>query len=394
MTRDAVIETIVSRNAAPNMLDMLSARPHYFANTSIFLAPDILAEMTAQISAIEAVTKLPGYRAAVMDAPRPEKITPGVFMGYDFHITEDGPRLIEINTNAGGAFIVDMIEQTNNSSKGKFGDRIANMFRNEWKSAGRRSPLKTIAIVDTQPESQFHYPDMCLAKTLLEERGFSVIITDLNALHISDGRLYYGQSQIDVVYNRLTDFDLSEPESAVIRRAYDEDAAVITPAPYHHKLYADKRNLILLSDPDALSEIGASPAHIKTLSAIPKTQQVTADLGQQLWAARKTLFFKPQAGFGSRGTFRGAKLTKRVWSEILEGGYIAQDRVSPPLRAVTVGGAKSALKFDVRVYTYNGAPLILGARIYQGQTTNLRTQGGGLAAVIPITGAVPSINMC
>ncbi len=53
-----------------------------------------------------------------------------------------------------------------------------------------------------------------------------------------------------------------------------------------------------------------------------------------------------------------------------------------------------ARKFDVRVYTYDGAPLILGARIYQGQTTNLRTQGGGLAAVIPITGAVPSINMC
>ena len=27
----------------------------------------------------------------------------GVFMGYDFHVTRSGPRLIEINTNAGGA---------------------------------------------------------------------------------------------------------------------------------------------------------------------------------------------------------------------------------------------------------------------------------------------------
>src|SRR5258705_419647 len=29
----------------------------------------------------------------------------GVFMGYDFHLTQDGPRLIEINTNAGGALL-------------------------------------------------------------------------------------------------------------------------------------------------------------------------------------------------------------------------------------------------------------------------------------------------
>lgn len=26
-------------------------------------------------------------------------------MGYDFHVTPEGPKLIEINTNAGGAFL-------------------------------------------------------------------------------------------------------------------------------------------------------------------------------------------------------------------------------------------------------------------------------------------------
>ena len=29
----------------------------------------------------------------------------GAFMGYDFHLTPAGPRLIEINTNAGGALV-------------------------------------------------------------------------------------------------------------------------------------------------------------------------------------------------------------------------------------------------------------------------------------------------
>jgi D-alanine-D-alanine ligase-like ATP-grasp enzyme len=28
-----------------------------------------------------------------------------VFFGYDFHLTDDGPKLIEINTNAGGGLL-------------------------------------------------------------------------------------------------------------------------------------------------------------------------------------------------------------------------------------------------------------------------------------------------
>ncbi len=37
------------------------------------------------------------------------------------------------------------------------------------------------------------------------------------------------------------------------------------------------------------------------------------------------------------------------------------------------------LKLDVRVYVYHGAPQLLAARLYQGQTTNFRTTGGGFA---------------
>ena len=65
--------------------------------------------MTRIVHAIEAATRLPAYRHAVLSwapeiagrdfGPR------GVFMGYDFHLAADGPKLIEVNTNAGGAFL-------------------------------------------------------------------------------------------------------------------------------------------------------------------------------------------------------------------------------------------------------------------------------------------------
>jgi hypothetical protein len=40
------------------------------------------------------------------------------------------------------------------------------------------------------------------------------------------------------------------------------------------------------------------------------------------------------------------------------------------------------LKLDVRNYVYAGEVQSLAARLYQGQTTNMRTPGGGFASVL------------
>ena len=46
------------------------------------------------------------------------------------------------------------------------------------------------------------------------------------------------------------------------------------------------------------------------------------------------------------------------------------------------------LKIDLRNYAYRGRVQLLTARLYQGQTTNFRTPGGGFAPVL----TVPSIE--
>lgn len=39
------------------------------------------------------------------------------------------------------------------------------------------------------------------------------------------------------------------------------------------------------------------------------------------------------------------------------------------------------MKADIRCYVYNGQIQLVAARLYQGQTTNFRTPGGGFAPV-------------
>ena len=99
-----------------------------------------------------------------------------------------------------------------------------------------------------------------------------------------------------------------------------------------------------------------------------------------LWAERKNWFFKPAAGFGSKASYRGDKLTRRVWDEIARGNYVAQKIVAPSERHVNPGS--DPLKVDIRCYAYRGEVLLYAARMYQGQTTNFRTPGGGFAPVL------------
>ncbi|MGJ7458840.1 hypothetical protein [Halomonas sp. RA08-2] len=313
-------------------------------------------------------------------------------MGYDFHLGKQGPRLIEINTNAGGAFLNAMLaraqlqccgDATSAAGSSDFDAAVTAQFESEWRAQRGSGRPQRIAIVDDQPTEQYLYPEFRLAQQSLRSHGIDALILSPADLRDESGALYNGSKRIDLVYNRLVDFGLEAPEHAALRSAWLDGGAVITPNPHVHALFADKRNLAVLSDHETLSAWGLSPEKAELLhSGIPRTVQVTADNADALWQQRRDWFFKPVAGYGSKGVYRGSKLTKNTFSRILESDYIAQAYVPPSERLVLVDGQREMLKVDVRLYTYRGALLLAAARLYRGQTTNFRTPGGGFAPVL------------
>jgi hypothetical protein len=381
----------------PLTKDVLSTHPRFFSETAVFISPRQMAQMRAIVKAVERVAHNPGYRAAVMaDAPaiaRMDTGTSGVFMGFDFHLGDDGPQLIEINTNAGGAFLNAALLSAQTSCcqaaeaivpalQRSLEDGFLDMFKSEWRSVRGSEALKTVAIVDERPEQQFLYPEFLIAKRFFELAGISTLIADPAELVFDDDGLRCRGQSIDLVYNRLTDFYLNDPGNAALRRAHEAGAVLLTPGPRQHALYADKRNLALLGDAVRLAQIGADAEDIRTLTAgIPPTQTVRPDNAELLWKERKSLFFKPAGGFGSRAAYRGDKLTTRVWEQIKAGEYVAQRMIPPSERGISVDGAPTRLKVDIRAYAYAGEILLMAARLYQGQTTNFRTEGGGFAPV-------------
>ena len=375
---------------------VLETHPHLFSALPVFVSREHVTRMAAVIAAVESVLRLPPYQAAVLDrAPsiaRFERAPRGVFLGYDFHLGDQGPRLIEINTNAGGALLNAQLgraqraccEEVRGLITGPVDtqlleDRLWAMFLEEWRLARGDRPLASIAIVDQAPAQQYLFPEFLLFQRLFEARGVRAVVADPSQLEWREGVLVHHGERVDLLYNRLTDFYFEAPEHASLREAYLSGAAVVTPHPRAHALYADKRNLALLTDAEGLRSWNVPERTIATLlSGIPATRAVNPDHAEQLWSERRTLFFKPATGFGSRGSYRGDKLTRKVFADILAGDYVAQALVPPSERRA---GASQALKMDLRNYVYDAGVQLIAARLYQGQTTNFRTPGGGFAPV-------------
>ncbi|MDH4985080.1 hypothetical protein QEZ47_05910 [Aminobacter anthyllidis] len=380
--------------------NLIGNKPNLFSNVPVFLSSAAIAEMQSIVEAIEATARLPGYQNAVLGrAPESAQrdFGPlGAFMGYDFHLDDDGPRLIEVNTNAGGAFLNALLANAQKAccrevergliqmQEKKFDTRVLEMFGSEWRLQRGAGEPRRIAIIDDQPEEQYLYPDFVLARQLLRKHGVDAVISDAAALGYEAGKLLLDGQEIDLVYNRLVDFSFALPGHAALAAAYRDGAVVVTPNPHNHALYAAKGNLTLLSDPAALRAFGLPEEMLTRLEGIPKTSLVTPENADELWQDRKNLFFKPLSGYGGKAVYRGDKVTKGVWAEIAGGGYVAQVFAAPGQRMIKLDGVPTQRKMDVRLYTYAGKTLLSAARLYQGQTTNFRTPGGGFAPVFVV----------
>jgi hypothetical protein len=331
---------------------LLGTHPHLFSDIEVPVDPAQAAAMAATIEAAETV---------LGDGK------PRFWLGYDFHLAEGGAKLIEINTNPGGA-LLNLVCQ---------GFGTAALLADMQAVFAAQLPgraLGRVAIVDENPEGQYLAPEFSLFQKLFERAGIAAVVADPAQLHWDGQALCCAGGAIDLVYNRLTDFSLAGVPA--LREALAAKAVAAMPTPGDWARFADKRRLVQLGDPAWLAGQGADAASQAALAAgVPETRLVDPADAEFWWSDKKRWFFKPEGGFGSRAVYRGDKLTRRVFeTEILGGGYIAQAFVPPS----TAGG----LKADVRCYVFGKNIRLMAARLYQGQATNFRTPGGGFGRVV------------
>ncbi|MDX8401657.1 MAG: hypothetical protein R8K47_03395, partial [Mariprofundaceae bacterium] len=126
---------------------------------------------------------------------------PSMLMGYDFHLTGEGPKLIEINNNAGGLHIGAgapggwLPQPAIADLEGDLEGRLRAMFPQAWRA---------IAIMDEDVRHQFMYPEMLAYAKLLRREGRAVFVVSPEEIVARPGGLDGEGRRLDALYNRHT----------------------------------------------------------------------------------------------------------------------------------------------------------------------------------------------
>lgn len=324
----------------------------------------------------------PAYMDSLQDQIRLKNLKdPGnkaIMMSYDFHLDENGNlRLIEINTNAAflvlGHLFYQMQEIRPPVENFQLQD-LRTCIETELSLSGISVSNPRIAIVDEAPQDQRLYVEFLVAKEMIKSWTWPCEIRDLEAA-LLDPRPQF-------IYNRYTDFYLTREKSQGLRKAYEDGTCCLSPNPFEYFLLADKERMTEWSTGSLKNfpELKSEASLIE--STVLGGAVLTPNNREEIWARRKGLFFKPTQDHGSKGSFKGASISRKVFEELVEKRALAQEYMpAAEVTAETTSGPQN-FRYDLRFYAYQGTVQTVMARLYQGQTTNLRTPGGGFACVI------------
>ena len=364
--QDEALESVI----APNLL---SPYP-------IKLAQKIRPDIISSIEAFQALRDLPRYQQYMVEKWG-KLFDPGnnsLFMSYDFHVTPTGDlKLIEINTNAsflGLGWEMNQFFKLPWNADFKIAD-LKECFLNELKLAGYKKPLKKIVITDDKPSEQRLFLEFVLYREIFKAMGFDCEVADLSETE--------KLKSADLIYNRSTDFYFEDPSTAALKEIYLSKSAVVSPQAYEYRLLADKENFIDWSSEEFWNLIQLDEKYKNIIqSVLPKTRILTEANRDQIWAERKHLFFKPKRAFGSKSAFRGASIARKAFEDLVKHESLAQQMVPPAELTFETPSGPQQFKYDLRCYAYRNQYQGCVGRLYQGQVTNLRTEGGGFTPVI------------
>ncbi|MDQ6974526.1 MAG: hypothetical protein Q9M10_06545, partial [Mariprofundaceae bacterium] len=293
-----------------------------------------------------ALKKNPRYTASIQtqlpdtaDAMHEEA---SILMGFDFHLTDGKPQLIEINNNAGGLYIGDagwMPQDHISLWSEDLESRILSMFPVSWQS---------IAIMDDDVTRQYMYPEMQAYATLLRQDKRQVFVVSPEDILLCDDGLYVENQRLDAIYNRHTDFYLDTPELQHIRKALMANQIKLNPHPRSYALLGHKERMADWWREGVLASCLSNEEVTLIREIVPKIHLMRELDQDELWASRKQWVFKPAARHGGKGVVLGKAMSRKRFQALDIHDTVVQKFVP----ASTVCHNDSDYKFDVRLYMH------------------------------------------
>jgi uncharacterized circularly permuted ATP-grasp superfamily protein len=346
-------------------------------------------------------------RWMTLDAGEPDV----VLSRLDAFLTPEGPRFIEVNSDAPAGF--------------GYGDRMAEVFGRlplfrefaaahgvayvpsapplveailaQWRRRGGRG-APVVAIVDWADVKT--RPDQEILRAALQASGARCHLADPREMEVSDGRLRSGPDAVDVVYRRSVLSEVVEREGEVkgFLRAYREGLAVFVNS-FRCGLSEDKAFFGILTD-EAFAGLMTGEERDLVARTVPWTRRMedrrtlkdgcSVDLVPYVLAHAGELVLKPAHGYGGRSVFVGEETAPEAWQaaveEALGAPWVVQQRVRIPREEFPVceGGrlAFEPLGVNANPFYAAGAEAGAVARASRSAVINVSAGGGSVPTFV------------
>lgn len=331
-----------------------------------------------------------------------------VLSRLDAFLTPEGPRFIEVNSDAPAGF--------------GYGDGMAAVFAAlpvfRAFAAGRRvsylpsssalveavlaqwpraSPPR-VAIVDWADVRT--RADQELLREVFRERGIDCCLADPRDLAVRRGRLVAGDSNVDLVYRRgvLAELVAREEEVRPLLEAYRSGIAVFVNS-FRCQLSEDKALFALLTD-ESSGPLLSPEERTFVAGCVPWTRKVEErwttrdgqpiDLLPHAIERRSELVLKPAHGYGGRAVFVGDETTPADWEKALREGlgaaWVVQERVAIPEEPFPVfeegGLAFASLKVNANPFYVAGRDVGAVTRVSRSAVINVSAGGGSVPTFV------------
>jgi uncharacterized circularly permuted ATP-grasp superfamily protein len=334
-----------------------------------------------------------------------------VLSRLDAFVTRDGPRFIEINSDAPAGFgysdamaavfrqlpVFQAFARDRKVSYEPSDRALVGAVVGEWRPHAGSAPPR-IAIVDWA-DVRTRADQEILCRSFVDQ-GFACVLEDPRDLAFREGRLLGPSGPIDLVYRRavLSELVAKEEEVRAFLAAY-ESGLVPFVNTFRCRLSEDKAFFAVLTD-EAFSGLLTSEERTLVDAVVPWTRKVAerktqragrdVDLVPHILEDRAGLVLKPAHGYGGKAVFVGDETSPAVWEDAvlsaLGSPWVVQERVTIPEESFPVFDqgalAFTSLKVNTNPFYVRGSRSGAVTRCSRSSVINVSAGGGSVPTFV------------
>ena len=201
-------------------------------------------------------------------------------------------------------------------------------------------------------------------KKAYTKKGYKAVIADPRDLKYIDGKLYYGDTKIDLIYRRIVTVEFIEKANEIpdLIQAY-KDGAVCVIGSLRSQIMHNKIIFKILHDEETLEFLSEEERKL-VKNHIPATDEFGGHERkfERVLKNKDSYIIKPIDSYASQGVHAGRDYSQEEWEEILREAwnkdYLFQEFIDPftrPFVQFEDGELRVwDFKLNIGVYMYNG----------------------------------------